>query len=45
MFKIPSGEITNYPYLKLVSKKAKPVILSTGMSSIEEIDSALMVLL
>lgn len=45
MFKIPSGEITNYPYLKLISKKAKPVILSTGMSSIEEIDSALMVLL
>lgn len=44
MFKIPSGEITNYPYLKLISKKGKPVILSTGMSSIEEIESALNIL-
>lgn len=44
MFKIPSGEITNYPYLKLISKKDKPVILSTGMASIEEIESALNIL-
>ena len=41
MFKIPSGEITNYPYLKLISKKGKPVILSTGMASIKEIEIAL----
>ncbi len=41
MFKIPSGEITNYPYLKLISKKDKPVILSTGMASMKEIESAL----
>ena len=41
MFKIPSGEITNYPYLKLISKKDKPVILSTGMASMKEIEIAL----
>ncbi len=44
MFKIPSGEITNYPYLKLISKKDKPVILSTGMASIKEIETALNIL-
>ncbi len=44
MFKIPSGEITNYPYLKLISKKDKPIILSTGMASIKEIETALNIL-
>ena len=43
-FKIPSGEITNYPYLKAVSQKGKPVILSTGMANIDEIEKALSVL-
>lgn len=43
-FKIPSGEITNYPYLKTIAKKGRPVILSTGMSNISEIKEALNVL-
>mgnify|MGYP001460207951 CR=1 FL=1 len=41
MFKIPSGEITNYPYLKKIADFGKPVILSTGMSSIKDIRNAL----
>ena len=36
-FKIPSGEITNVPYLRKVASAAQKVILSTGMSTIEEI--------
>jgi N,N'-diacetyllegionaminate synthase len=36
-FKIPSGEITNVPYLRKVACVAKKVILSTGMSTLEEI--------
>ena len=44
VFKIPSGEITNYPYLKRIAQKNKSVILSTGMSSMEEIESAIDVL-
>ncbi|PCJ20681.1 MAG: N-acetylneuraminate synthase [Candidatus Cloacimonadota bacterium] len=42
--KIPSGEITNFPLLKEIGKKNKKVILSTGMSSLEEIKNALKVL-
>lgn len=38
IWKIPSGEITNYPYLVKIAKTGKPIILSTGMSTIEEID-------
>jgi len=45
LFKIPSGEITNYPYLVKVASYRKPVILSTGMSTMEEISAALDVLL
>jgi N-acetylneuraminate synthase/N,N'-diacetyllegionaminate synthase len=45
MFKIPSGEITNYPYLKAVAKKNKPIILSTGMATLLEIEEALNILL
>ena len=41
IFKIPSGEITNLPYLRNIGKLNKKVILSTGMSSIGEIESAL----
>ena len=37
VFKIPSGEITNWPLLEYISQKNKPTILSTGMSSLEEI--------
>ena len=43
-FKIPSGEITNYPYLKKLSYFNKPIILSTGMSNMEEINSAIEIL-
>ena len=42
--KIPSGEITNLPMLQYVSKLKKPIILSTGMSTIKEIDAALKIL-
>lgn len=45
IWKIPSGEITNYPYLKRIALKKEPVILSTGMSEIEEIEDAVSVLL
>ena len=44
IFKIPSGEITNYPYLRKLAEIGKPVILSTGMSSIKDIERALEVL-
>lgn len=43
-FKSPSGEITNYPYLKCLAQKGKPVILSTGMANMEEIKDAIGVL-
>ena len=42
--KIPSGEITNYPYLKFVGSLNKKTILSTGMSTLDEIQRALNVL-
>ena len=45
LFKIPSGEITNYPYLKKIASFGKPVILSTGMSILQEIQVALDVLI
>lgn len=37
MWKIPSGEITNYPYLIKIAKTHKPIILSTGMSNLQEV--------
>jgi N,N'-diacetyllegionaminate synthase len=43
-FKIPSGEITNLPYLKQIGSLGEPVILSTGMSDLGEINAALDVL-
>ena len=43
-YKIPSGEITNLPYLRKVSSKRKPVILSTGLSNLREIENAVNVL-
>lgn len=45
LWKIPSGEITNYPYLRLIAQQHEPVILSTGMSTMEEIESAVRALL
>ncbi len=44
LFKIPSGEITNKPYLQKIGKTAGEVILSTGMATIEEISEAINVL-
>lgn len=44
IWKVPSGEITNYPYLLEIARTRKEVILSTGMSTLEEIDAALSVL-
>lgn len=41
LFKIPSGEITNLPHLRHIGKLGKEVILSTGMSSMDEIESAI----
>jgi len=43
-FKIGSGEITNFPLLKYIAGKRKPVILSTGMATLEEIEAALEVI-
>jgi N,N'-diacetyllegionaminate synthase len=40
-FKVPSGEITNIPYLEVLGKFGKKVILSTGMSNIYEIKKAI----
>lgn len=44
VWKIPSGEITNLPYLEKVAALKKPLILSTGMSMLSEIEDALAVL-
>lgn len=44
LFKIPSGEITNIPLLKHIGQKKKPVILSTGMSTLGEVEEAISVL-
>jgi len=45
IFKIPSGEITNYPYLKKIGSLRKKIILSTGMATLGEIENALNVLI
>jgi len=44
LWKIPSGEITNYHYLKRIAQENQPVILSTGMSTIEDVKAAVSVL-
>lgn len=43
-WKIPSGEITNYPYLVKIAKTSKDIVMSTGMSEMSEIESAIKVL-
>jgi N,N'-diacetyllegionaminate synthase len=43
-YKIPSGEITNKPYLQHIAQKGKDIILSTGMSTIGEIEAAIAVI-
>jgi sialic acid synthase SpsE len=40
LFKVPSGEITNLPLLRHLASKGRPIILSTGMSSLEEVEQA-----
>ena len=45
IFKIPSGEITNLPYLRHIGSLGKQVILSTGMSNLQEIEDALNILI
>jgi N,N'-diacetyllegionaminate synthase len=42
--KIPSGEITNLPYLKHVGNLGKPVLLSTGMANLDEVEAAIQVI-
>lgn len=44
VFKIPSGEITNLPYLSHVAGKGRPMIVSTGMASLAEVDTAVQVI-
>ncbi len=44
MYKVPSGEITNLPYLMKIAGTGKPVIISTGMSELNEVGSAIKVL-
>lgn len=45
IFKIPSGEITNLPYLRHIGGLNKEVILSTGMANLDEVRDALKVLI
>jgi N-acetylneuraminate synthase/N,N'-diacetyllegionaminate synthase len=40
IFKLPSGEVTNIPFLKYVARKKRPIILSTGMSTLKEVEIA-----
>ena len=44
-YKIPSGEITNLPYLRHVGRRCKPVVMSTGMATLQEVRVAMNVLL
>ena len=43
-WKIPSGEVTNYPYLVALAKTGKPVVMSTGMCDMSDIQTAIDVL-
>jgi N,N'-diacetyllegionaminate synthase len=45
LYKIPSGEITNYPYLHKIGSFKKEVIISTGMCTMQEIEEAISVLM
>ena len=44
LWKVPSGEITNLPYLEKIAQTRKEVILSTGMSDLEEVRAAVNIL-
>ncbi len=39
-FKIPSGELTNHPFLKHVARKGRPMLMSTGMANLDEVKAA-----
>ena len=45
IFKVPSSEITNHPYLKKIARLKKKIILSTGMSTLEEVRSAVEIII
>src|SRR6185369_6131827 len=40
LYKVPSGEITNLPLLRHIAAKGRPIILSTGMAGLEEVEQA-----
>ena len=42
--KIPSGEITNLPFLKFIKKQKKKILLSTGASTLKEVEKAIKIL-
>ena len=44
LWKIPSGEITNYPYLRKIASYGEPIILSTGMCELSDIEAAVNVI-
>ena len=44
LYKIPSGEITNLPYLQHIGGMGKPIIMSSGMATLEEVRHALNIL-
>ena len=44
LYKVPSGEITNLPFLQHLARKGRPLILSTGMSTLGEVEEAVNVL-
>jgi N,N'-diacetyllegionaminate synthase len=44
-FKVGSGEITNFPLLKYIAQKKKPIILSTGMSTLGETEEAVEIIM
>ena len=44
VFKIPSGEVTSLPFLEYIARKGKPIIFSTGMSYLGEVDQAVRVI-
>lgn len=44
IFKISSSDITNWPFIKHIAKKGKPIFLSTGASNVDEIDGAINVI-
>ena len=44
LYKVPSGEITNLPFLQHLARKRRPLILSTGMSTLGEVEEAVQVL-